>query len=92
MTDNHSFTTNIQPAQYTKLSNTCFFLGFASIAGLIAIRFLTGGSSPESQAHAERFGIFVGLWAPTVLTYPPANTGLKPASVRMRFTSSRLSP
>lgn len=26
------------------------------------------------------------------LTHPPANTGLKPASVRMRFTSSRLSP
>jgi len=57
----------MQPAQYTKLSNICFFLGFASIAGSIAIWFLTGGSSPESQAHAERFGIFVGLWAPTFL-------------------------
>jgi hypothetical protein len=23
------------------------------------------GDAPESLAHAERFGIFVGLWAPT---------------------------
>jgi len=22
---------------------------------------------PEQQAHAERFGIFIGLWAPTLL-------------------------
>lgn len=47
------------------LSHLCFFLGFASIAGSIAIWFLTGGTEPESMAHAERFGIFVGLWAPT---------------------------
>jgi len=47
------------------LSNLCFILGFASIIGSIAIWFLTGGTEPESQAHAERFGIFVGLWAPT---------------------------
>ncbi len=55
----------MQPNQYTKISKVCFFLGFASIAGSITIWFLTGGTSPESQAHAERFGIFVGLWAPT---------------------------
>lgn len=47
------------------LSNTCFILGFASIIGSIAIWFMVGGTEPESQAHAERFGIFVGLWAPT---------------------------
>jgi hypothetical protein len=38
-------------------------LGIASIGGSIAIwnlRRLSGDS-----AHAERFGIFVGLWAPT---------------------------
>lgn len=23
--------------------------------------------TPEAAAHAERFGIFVGLWAPTLL-------------------------
>jgi hypothetical protein len=47
------------------LSVLCFFLGFASIIGSIAIWFLTGGEAAESRAHAERFGIFVGLWAPT---------------------------
>ena len=55
----------MQPAPYQKLSTLCFYLGFASIAASILIWFLTGGSTPESQAHAERFGIFVGLWAPT---------------------------
>jgi len=55
----------MKPSQYVQLSNLCFVLGFASIAGSIAIWFLTGGTTPESQAHAERFGIFVGLWAPT---------------------------
>ena len=51
--------------QLKQISNLCFVLGFASIIGSIAIWFLTGGTSPETQAHAERFGIFVGLWAPT---------------------------
>jgi len=55
----------MQSTQYKLVSYSCFILGFASIAGSIAIWFLTGGSSPETQAHAERFGIFVGLWAPT---------------------------
>ena len=49
------------------LSTVCFFLGFASIIGSIAIWFFASGASPESVAHAERFGIFVGLWAPTFL-------------------------
>jgi len=55
----------MKSAHHTKISNLCFVLGFASIAGSIAIWFLTGGTAPESQEHAERFGIFVGLWAPT---------------------------
>ncbi len=55
----------MKPAQLKTFSNLCFFLGFASIVGSIAIWYLTGGTSPETQAHAERFGIFVGLWAPT---------------------------
>jgi hypothetical protein len=42
-------------------------LGFVSIAGSIAIWYLTGGKSMEAQAHGERFGIFVGLWAPTFM-------------------------
>jgi hypothetical protein len=47
------------------LSGICFVLGFVSIIGSIAIWFLTGGVDVESRAHGERFGIFVGLWAPT---------------------------
>ncbi len=58
---------NMNPKTLKQLSNLCFVLGFASIIGSIAIWFLTGGSTEESMAHAERFGIFVGLWAPTFL-------------------------
>lgn len=43
------------------LGSLCFYAGFASIAASIAIWFLFKGD----PAHAERFGIFVGLWAPT---------------------------
>jgi len=50
---------------FENLSKLCFILGFVSIVGSIAIWFLTGGEAAESKAHAERFGIFVGLWAPT---------------------------
>jgi hypothetical protein len=44
------------------LAVICFVLGFASIIGSIAIWFLF--KTPDA-AHGERFGIFVGLWAPT---------------------------
>ena len=48
------------------LSNLCFVLGFFAILGSIFIWWLTkGDGSIEALAHAERFGIFVGLWAPT---------------------------
>ena len=50
-----------------QLSLLCLVLGFASIAGSIAIWYLTGGKSGDAQAHGERFGIFVGLWAPTFM-------------------------
>ena len=42
-------------------------VGFASILGSIAIWYLAGGKGATGTkvAHAERFGIFVGLWAPT---------------------------
>jgi len=38
-----------------------------SIVASIAIWFFL---STEDPAHAERFGIFVGLWAPTFLILP----------------------
>lgn len=55
----------MKPTHFKLLSKLCFVLGFASIIGSIAIWFLTGGPATETQAHGERFGIFVGLWAPT---------------------------
>ena len=41
--------------------------GFASILASIVIWAVHGGNAnkPEEKAHGERFGIFVGLWAPT---------------------------
>ena len=48
------------------LSDLCFILGFVSILGSIFMWYITRGDmSLEALAHAERFGIFVGLWAPT---------------------------
>lgn len=49
------------------LSFVCLVLGFLSIAASIAIWYLTGGNTAVTQAHAERFGIFVGLWAPAFM-------------------------
>jgi len=52
--------------QLRLLSDLCFILGFVSILGSIFMWYITRGDmSAESLAHAERFGIFVGLWAPT---------------------------
>ncbi len=45
------------------LSRVCLVAGFVSIVASIAIWFLLKGD----PAHAERFGIFVGLWAPTFM-------------------------
>jgi len=47
------------------LSYLSFVLGFASVLGAIAMWSLSLGESPDRIGHAERFGIFVGLWAPT---------------------------
>ena len=49
------------------LSVTCVALGGASILASIAMWASAKGDTPEETAHAERFGIFVGLWAPTFL-------------------------
>lgn len=46
------------------LSQWLLAASMASVAGSIAVWSLTGESDP---AHAERFGIFVGLWAPTLM-------------------------
>jgi hypothetical protein len=50
----------------TKILGTiCFYAGFVSIIASIAIWFL---SKEPDLAHGERFGIFVGLWAPTFMS------------------------
>ena len=51
----------------TGFSRTCLVLGLMSIVASIAIWFFL---STEEPAHAGRFGIFVGLWAPTFLILP----------------------
>lgn len=54
-------------AQMCRVLSTIFFqAGIFSVLLSIFIWWYLG-RDPEDQAHAERFGIFVGLWAPTLL-------------------------
>ena len=46
------------------LSEVCLYLGFLSIVAAVATWFT---ATKENRAYGERFGIFVGLWAPTFL-------------------------
>jgi hypothetical protein len=56
------------PARTTNtLSVACIALGGASIVASIATWAAARGETHEDKAHAERFGIFIGLWAPTFL-------------------------
>ncbi|MCX6611870.1 MAG: hypothetical protein NTW74_13575 [Acidobacteria bacterium] len=52
----------MSPTNFKGLSTVCFIAGFLSILASIAIWMYFKHPDP---AHAERFGIFVGLWAPT---------------------------
>lgn len=47
------------------LRDLCFVAGLASIVGSVATWAAAKGDTPDERAHAERFGIFIGLWAPT---------------------------
>jgi len=47
-----------------QLSNFCFIASLVSVACSIAVWCLSG----DDPAHSERFGIFVGLWAPTLMS------------------------
>ena len=49
------------------ISTICFIAGMLSILGSIAVWWFLDRNTPEAVAHAERFGIFIGLWAPTLL-------------------------
>jgi hypothetical protein len=49
-------------------ANISYALGFLSVIASIVIWFTQGGTeSGEVGAAGERFGIFVGLWAPTFM-------------------------
>ena len=57
----------MNPSICRTLSTICFQGGIFSILLSIWIWWFLNGETPDEQAHAERFGIFVGLWAPTLL-------------------------
>ena len=46
-----------------QISNACFTASLASVI----VSILTWVFAGEDPAHAERFGIFIGLWAPTLM-------------------------
>jgi len=58
----NSLETTMSTTTWRTLSNVCFVSGFVSVTASIAIWFL---AKEPDLAHGERFGIFVGLWAPT---------------------------
>lgn len=45
-------------------SDAFYYASLTSVAASIAAWFLCGDADP---AHAERWGIFIGLWAPTLM-------------------------
>ena len=45
-------------------STLCFYASLASVVASIVTWVTVGDTDP---AHAERFGIFIGLWAPTLM-------------------------
>ena len=59
----------MNPHTCRTLSTICFLAGVCSIVLSIAIWWLLNSDDPEKKAHAERFGIFIGLWAPTLLIF-----------------------
>ena len=50
-------------------ANLSYALGFLSVIGSIIVWFTQGGNNADAElaAAGERFGIFVGLWAPTFM-------------------------
>lgn len=57
----------MNPTICRTLSTIFLQAGILSILLSIFIWWWMRGDTPEEVAHAERFGIFVGLWAPTLL-------------------------
>ena len=62
-------------------ANLSYALGFLSVIASIAIWFTQGGTGDaEAAAAGERFGIFVGLWAPTFMAIGNGIDNLKDES------------
>ena len=57
----------MNPSICRTLSTLCFQAGILSIVLSIWIWWFLNSEDATQAAHAERFGIFVGLWAPTLL-------------------------
>lgn len=49
------------------MSTLCFLAGCASIVLAVGVWWFLDRDTAEAAAHAERFGIFIGLWSPTLL-------------------------
>ncbi len=47
-----------------QVSNFCFTASLVSVVASIATWVFI---SPEDPAHGERFALFIGLWAPTLM-------------------------
>jgi hypothetical protein len=48
-------------------SKVCFVASLLSVAASIGIWAFAGGELDAAHEHAERWGLFVGLWAPTLM-------------------------
>ncbi len=57
----------MNPSICRTLSTICFQAGMLSVILSIWSWWFFNGETPEQAAHAERLGIFIGLWAPTLL-------------------------
>ncbi len=57
----------MNPSICRTLSTLCFQAGIFSIVLSIWIWWFLNSDDAAEAAHAERFGIFIGLWAPTLL-------------------------
>lgn len=57
----------MNPSVCRAVSTFCFLAGLTSIVLSIGVWWFLDRDTPDAIAHAERFGIFIGLWAPTLL-------------------------
>ena len=56
--------TQLSTGNLKLLSDVSLVAGLVSIAASIAT---WGSNKDQDRAHAERFGIFIGLWVPSLL-------------------------